>query len=89
MFKGYVNEMWLLIISMFSEPIKPMFVNKLPTYVLVHVFKVNDGNKSSIASISVLLWKLGISKSPKNSTDLSNELKVAIGWEPSMVFCKK
>ena len=29
-----------------------------------------------------------MSRSPKNSTDLSKELKIAIGWEPSTVFCK-
>ena len=32
--------------------------------------------------------KLGISRSPKNSTDLSNELKIAIGCDPSAMFCK-
>ena len=51
--------------------------------------KTNDGNSSSIASISLLLQKLGMSKPPKNSTDLYKELKIAIGWEPSTTFCRK
>ena len=29
-----------------------------------------------------------MSKSPKNSTDLSNELNMAIGCPPSAMFCK-
>ena len=30
-----------------------------------------------------------MSKSPKNSTDFSKELKIGIGWEPSTMFCRK
>ena len=30
-----------------------------------------------------------MSKSPENSIDLSNELKIVTGWEPSMMFCRK
>ena len=30
-----------------------------------------------------------MSKSQKNSTDLSNELNMAIGCEPSKMFCRK
>ena len=55
MCKGCVNEIWLLVISMFSEPDKLIFVNKLSASVLVYVFKTNDDNSSPIASISVLL----------------------------------
>ena len=40
---------------MFSEPVKSIFVIKLYTSVLMHVFKMNDGNSSPMASISVLL----------------------------------
>ena len=29
-----------------------------------------------------------MSRLPKNSTDLSNELKIAIGCAPSEIFCK-
>ena len=56
---------------------------------LVYVFHINAGSSSSIASTSGLLYKLGISRFQKNSTDLSNELKIAIGWEPSTMFCRK
>ena len=51
--------------------------------------KINDDNSSPKASISILLQKLGMSKSQKKSTFLFNELKTAIGWEPSTVFCRK
>ena len=54
-FKGYVNEIPLLILFMFSEPGKSIFVNKLSTSVLVYVFRINDDNSSSTASISFLL----------------------------------
>ena len=33
-FNGYVNEISLLVISMFSEPVKLVFVNNVSTYVL-------------------------------------------------------
>ena len=51
--------------------------------------KLNDDSSSPIASISILLWKLGIPGSPNNFTLLPNELKLAIGWEPSTAFCRK
>ena len=53
------------------------------------MFKIGDDNSSPIASISCLLWKLVISRSPNKSTDLSYELKTDIGCDPSTVFCKK
>ena len=59
-----------------------------PTSALVYVFKINAGNSSPTASISVLLQTFGISRSQKNSTDLSKELKIAIGWGPSELCCK-
>ena len=75
-FEGYVNEIWLLIISMFPEPVKLIFVKKLSTSVLIYVLKkINDDNPSPIASISALVWKLSMSASPKDSTDSFNELK--------------
>ena len=41
--------------------------------------------------LSMLLrsYKLGISQSPKNSHDLSNEFNKAIGCPPSLWFCRK
>ena len=50
-FKGCVNEIWLLVISMFSGPVKLIFVNKLSASVLIYVFKINDYS-SSIAFVS-------------------------------------
>ena len=37
-FNGYVNEISLLIISMFSEPVKLVFDNNVFTSVFVYVF---------------------------------------------------
>ena len=54
-FQGYVNEIRLLVISMFSEPVKFISVNKIYTSVLVYVFKTSDDNPSPIASISASL----------------------------------
>ena len=51
------------------------------------MFKVNDATSSSIASLSLL--KKEMLRSQNNSTDLSNELNIAIGCEPSTVFCRK
>ena len=51
--------------------------------------KINDDKSSSITSISFLIQQLGILKSLKNSTDLSNEFKTAIGCEPSTMLCRK
>ena len=36
--KGYVHKIGLLVISMFSEPVKPVFVNELSISVSVYVF---------------------------------------------------
>ena len=33
-FNGNVNEIWLFVISMFSEPVKLVFVNNVSTSVL-------------------------------------------------------
>ncbi len=33
--KGYANEIVLLVVSMFSEPVKLIFVNKLSTSALL------------------------------------------------------
>ena len=78
----------LLVVLIFSEPVKLIFVNKLYTSVFVYVFKINDDNSSSIEFFSSLLSKLGKSAPPKNSTDLSKLLKTAIGCDPSTMFCK-
>ena len=40
---------------MFSEPVKLILDINASTSVLVYVFKINAGNSSPIASISVLL----------------------------------
>ena len=37
-FKGYVNEIRLLVISRFSEPVKLVFDNNVSTSVFVYVF---------------------------------------------------
>ena len=69
--KGYVHEVWLLVIFMFSDPYKSTLVIKWSTSVLVYVIKINADNSSSVASVSDSLQKLGTSRSLKNSTDLS------------------
>ena len=54
-FIGNVNEHGLLVISMFSEPVKLILDINAPTSVSVCVFKINADSSSSVASISVLL----------------------------------
>ena len=48
----------------------------------------NDDNSSPIASITLFIIKVRYIEISEQSTDLSNELKVVIGCDPSTMFCK-
>ena len=54
-FVGNVNEKWLLVISMFAEPVKLILDINASASGLVYVFTINADSSSSIASTSFLL----------------------------------